>query len=234
MKFIFLSAFMALGNLVFAQASGTGIGGGGTVQKRMEVYSWAERPEEERVSDVQQLFLEQQWMPGLVEFRSGRPDMQVPLIFDIHNNTLYYLQGKIIMEFVDTVSSFFLTVPHKSDSLTLLYRSGFTAFQANTTETFYQVLVDGKVQLLKCRAKSILLIRDKDLPEEKRTELKELYFACLPGNKLQMLPLNAERIKASMPEYAAKIATILKKEHIKLKNEAKLTELFVHLNNELQ
>ncbi len=234
MKFIFLSAFMALSIHVFAQASGTGLGGRSNVQRRMEVYSWAGRPEEEQVSDVQKFFLEQQWMPGVVKFRSGRPEMQVPLIFDMYNNSLYYLQGKVIMEFVDTVSAFSLKVPYKSDSLLLHYRSGLPAFQANTTETFYQLLVDGKFQLLKCRAKSILLIRDTELPEEKRTELKELYFAYLPGNKLQMLPLDADRIKASMPDYAAKIAAILKKEHLKLKNEAKLTELFVHLNNELQ
>ncbi|MBI5373259.1 MAG: hypothetical protein HZA79_14650 [Sphingobacteriales bacterium] len=233
MKILFLATLLISNTNLLAQATGSSLNSSHS-QRHIEVYSWAGRPEDEQEFDVQKLFLDQQWMPGVVKFSGGRPDMAVPLIFDVYENTLYYQQGKIIMEFVDTVSAFSLKVPHKGDSLTLKYRSRFPAFQANTPETFYQVLVDAKIQLLKCRAKSILLIRDKELPEEKRGGLKELYFAYLPGGKLQVVPLDADGIKASMPDYSGKIEGILKKEHIRLKNEEKLVKLFIHLNNELQ
>jgi len=107
------------------------------------------------------------------------------------------------------------------------FKCQLPAIQTNNSETFYEVLVDGDIKLLKCRAKSILLFKDKNLPEE----IKQLYFAELPGNKLVMIPMDADGIKEKLPDYNTEITAILKKEHIKLKNENKLAELFVHLNN---
>lgn len=43
--------------------------------------------------------------------------------------------------------------------------------------------------------------------------------------------MDADAIKEKLPEYSTAIGEILKKEHIRLKNENKLAELFVNLNN---
>ena len=224
MKILFLALLLTCNLILYAQQTSAGMNG---TQRRMEVYSWAERPEEKVEYDLQKMFLDQQWMPGIVSFKSGRPAMAVPLILDLHNNTLYYLQGAVIMEFVDTVSQFLIRVPSKKDSILMKFKCQLPAIQTNNSETFYEVLVDGDIKLLKCRAKSILLFKDKNLPEE----IKQLYFAELPGNKLVMIPMDADGIKEKLPDYNTEITAILKKEHIKLKNENKLAELFVHLNN---
>ncbi len=230
MKILFLAILLACNLILAAQASSSGMNG---TQRRMEVYSWAERPEENATYDLQKMFIEQQWMPGVVSFKSGRPAMSVPVILDLHNNTLYYLQGAVIMEFVDTVSQFLIRVPSKKDSILMKFKSQLPAIQANGIETFYEVLVDGKIKLLKCRAKTIHLFKDKSLPEEKREDMKQLYFAELPDNKIVLLPMDADAIKEKLPEYSTAITEILKHDHIKLKSENKLAELFVHLNNSL-
>lgn len=228
MKILFLTMLLACNLLLSGQASSSGMNG---TQRRMEVYSWAARPDEDVNFDLQKMFLDQQWMPGIVIFKSGRPALSVPLIIDLHNNTLYYLQGAVIMEFVDTISQFLVRVPSKKDSILMKFKCGLPALQSNTPETFYEVLVDGNIKLLKCRAKSILLFKDNALPEEKRAEIRQLYFVELPGNKLVMIPLDADGIKEKLPEYSTAISEVLKKEHLKLKSENKLAELFVHLNN---
>jgi hypothetical protein len=228
MKILFLGLLLSCNIVLSAQASSSGLNG---TQRRMEVYSWAERPEEDVNFDLQKMFLEQQWLPGIVSFKGGRPAMSVPLIIDLHNNALYYLQGSVIMEFVDTVSQFMIRVPSKKDSILMKFKCQLPAIQSNNAETFYEVLVDGKIKLLKCKAKTITLFKDNTIPEEKRQELKQLYFAELPGNKLVVLPDDAEGIKERLPEYSTKIADVLKSGHIKLKNENKLAELFVGLNN---
>ena len=228
MKILFSAILLACTFTLSAQTSSSGMNG---TQRRMEVYSWAERPEEVANYDLQKMFIEQQWMPGIVSFKSGRPAMSVPVILDLHNNTLYYLQGAVIMEFVDTVDQFLIRVPSKKDSILMKFKTRLPAIQANGPETIYEVLVDGNIKLLKCRAKSIHLFKDKTLPEEKREDVKQLYFAELPGNKLVLIPMDADGIKEKLPEYSTTITEIMKKEHIKLKNENKLAELFVNLNN---
>lgn len=232
---ILLFALLLGGSIsLFAQASGTGVGGGSTVQRRMDTYSWAQRPEEEQKYNIQQFFDEQTWMPGIVLFKSGRPNMQVPVIFDQYNNVLYYRQGQVIMEFVDTVSAFFMKVPYKSDSILLGFKANLPAIQTNDKQTFYEVLVDGKFSLLKCKAKSVLRFKDRDIPEEKRTEIKQLYFVLLPNGEIHLVMMDIDRIKTELPEYAEKIAEIQKREKIKLKSEAKLKQLFTELNNAYQ
>jgi hypothetical protein len=231
MKILFLVILLACTQFLSAQTSSAGMNG---TQRRMETYSWAERPEENATSyDLQKMFVEQQWMPGIVSFKSGRPSMSVPVILDLHSNTLYYLQGAVIMEFVDTVSQFLIHVPSKKDSILMKFKTQLPTIQANGPETIYEVLVDGKVKLLKCRAKTIHLFKDRSIPEEKREEVKQLYFAELPGNKLVLIPMDADALKERLPDYSTAIGEIMKKEHIKLKNENKLAELFVNLNNSL-
>lgn len=230
MRILLFACLLMANYSLFAQASGTGVGGGSTVQRRMDTYSWAQRPEEDQQYNIQEFFTNQTWMPGVVMFKSGRPNMQVPLIFDQHNNMLYYQQGHVIMEFVDTVSAFMMKVPYKSDSIFLHFKAGFPPIQTNTDATFYEVLVDGKFSLLKCKSKSVLLFKDRDIPEEQRENIKQLYFALLPDGKMHLIMMDMDRIKTELPQYATRIAEIQKKEKIKLKNEAKLKQLFVELN----
>ena len=114
------------------------------------------------------------------------------------------------------------------------YRRFFPPIQANTEQTFYQVLVEGKIQLLKCKSKNIQLFKDTDKPEEKKKEPSELYFAYMPGKKIVQVGFDATQLMANMSEYEWAIKEIMKKEKLKLKDEGKLVALFVLLNNQFQ
>lgn len=233
MKKIIAAIALFIGTDAVAQSLGAGVGGSMPPSRRMEVYSWAQRPDEDE-TNLQKRYIDQVWTPGTVKFRSGRPDMQVPLLFDVHNDQLYYLQDSVIMEFVDSVSEVHFITRFNKDSVHLLYRRFFPALQANTPATFYQVLLDAKISLLKCSSKSILLFKDPDIPEEKRKEPAYMYFVHLPGNKIVPVAPDAELLQKKMPEYADKISAILKKEKFKPKDEGRLLQLMIHLNNEIQ
>jgi len=202
-------------------------------QQRMEVYSWSQRPDEDG-TDLQKKFIKQEWVQANVKFRSSRPDMQVPLIFDVHNDMTYYLQNNVIMEFVDSVAEFSVKVPYKKDSIDIKHKRFYPAIQANTSATFYQVLVEGKIELLKCRSKSILLFKNPDMPEERKKDPEFLYFASMPGGKIVQIETDAAVILKNMQEYDWVIREVMKREKLKPKDEDKLVELFVLLHNEMQ
>jgi hypothetical protein len=233
-KFIFLAALLIISGNSKAQAVGTGLGSGSVATPRMEVYSWAQRPDEDG-TDLQKKFIKQEWTQGIAKFRSGRPDMHVPLIFDIFNNMLYYLQDSIIMEFVDSVSQITFLANFNEDTVLMIFRRFYPPIQANTSATFYRVLVDAKLTLLKCEAKSILLFKDPAVPEEKKKDPPDhLYFAYLPSGKIVTIEPNAEKLMAAMPEYSSLISDIAKREKLKVKDERRMIELFVHLSNAMQ
>ena len=189
MKKLVIVFLVVAGNYCPAQTTGAGVGN--QTQSRMQTYSWVSRPDEDG-TDLQKKFIKQDWTPGEVKFRSGRLPMQVPLIFDLYNNALYYKMGDLIMEFVDSVSEFSMEVPFRGDTVTMKYKRFYPAIQANSSATFYQLLVEGKLSLLKCKAKSIFLFKDPGSAEERKKDPpKHLYFAYLPGNKIVQIYLNA-------------------------------------------
>ncbi len=232
MRTILVMVLLCCCNQLIAQDPPNGVSGY-KPQQRMEVYSWAQRPDEDG-TDIQKKFIKQEWTRGVVKFKSGRPDMQVPLIFDVHNDMPYYLQNNVIMEFVDSVSEFSMAVPFKKDSMVMKYKRFYPAIQANSSVTFYQVLVEGKIELLKCRSKSILLFKDPQTAEERKKDPEYLYFVYMPGGKIVQIKPDAEVILKNMQEYDWVIREVMKKEKLKPNDEDNLVELFVLLHNELQ
>jgi hypothetical protein len=182
----------------------------------------------ENDDNIQAKFLRQEWSPGIVKFKSGRDIMHVPLIFDVDNNKVYYQESNNIMEFQDSVSEFVMKVIHDHDSTFQLFRNGYPTLQNNSTATFYEVVVDGNIQLLKCRARSIYMFKDAELDQRKAA--KELWFAYLPGNKLVLIKKDLDNILKQMPAYATQIQQIVDKNKLKLKSDKKLKELFTKLN----
>ena len=180
---------------------------------------------------VQSLFIEQVWSPGQVKFKTNTV-LSLPLIFDVYSNKLYFLQHEQIMEFAEPVTEFSMKLLKKSDTVTVAYRNNYPAIDKNTQETFYEVLVDGNFQLLRCKAKTIHLYKDEEVPEEKRDYSKELFYALLPGNKMVQLKKDKEFVLKQMPEQAETINTLAATHKLKLKNEAQLVELFQLLNNQ--
>lgn len=70
-------------------------------------------PEIEEDPDIQAKFHLQQWSDGVVFFKDSSQEMRRPLIFDVYNNTVYYLENGQIMEYIKPVHQFYMTVKQK-------------------------------------------------------------------------------------------------------------------------
>jgi len=182
-------------------------------------------------NDIQARFLRQEWTPSIVSFKNNTASWRVPALFDMYGNKLYFLENNQIMEFVDTVSEFTMILIQKEDSLNVKFRSLYPAIHQNTLETFYEVLVDGQYQLLKCKAKTIYQFKEQEIPEAQRKYNKELYYAYFPNKKMVLIKKDKEQVLAEVPmEYAEQVKSIIETKKLKLKNEESLRQLFKLLN----
>jgi hypothetical protein len=194
--------------------------------------AYGQLPEPEKTETVQAKFIAQKWSQGNVKLKTGAQLANLPLIFDVYSNKLYFMQDNQIMEFVEPVTEFKMNLIVKNDSTVVVYRSAYPLIQKNTEETFYEVLVDGTFQLLKCKAKTIHLYKDEDVPEERRDYSKELFYAFVPGGKLVLIKKDADAILEALPDHAPAIRNILQDKKIRVKNESGLKELFRKLNGD--
>jgi hypothetical protein len=192
--------------------------------------AYGKLPDDEKGEDVQRNFITQNWRTGTVYFRNMTAKVEVPIIFDLYSNRLYFLKDNSIMEFSHPVKEFTIGIIAGTQNVNLLYRNGYPVIHKNMDETFYEVLVDGKFQLLKCKAKTIGLYKDTELPEEERFHTKELLYAFLPNGKMILVKKDKEHLLNEIAEYADTVQKICADEKLKLKNEAQLRTLFVELN----
>ena len=183
--------------------------------------------------DIQGKFLRQEWTLSIVTFRNSTAKWHVPLLFDIYSNKLYFLRDNQIMEFVDTVFEFTMMLVEKNDSLRVKFRNFYPPIHQNTSEIFYEVMVDGEFQLLRCRAKTIYQFKEQDIPEDQRRYNKELLYAYFPNKQIVLIKKDKDQLLEQVPpEFREQIKSIIESKKIKVKNEEGLKKLFSVLNEE--
>ena len=175
-------------------------------------------------------YLFKDWSEGVIRFTNGRVMKQFKLKFDCAQNRLllqfegtsFGAEGKVL-EFV-----MYQKNGRRLDSV--LFRKGFPAEGKATAETFYQVLVDLKVKLLKLHIKNI--IEQKQLTggsQYRHYQDEEKYF-ILDNEKI----VEVKKDKASISEVLSDKAEDLKKfievEQIKLRSDEELIRVVIKYN----
>jgi hypothetical protein len=85
--------------------------------------------------------------------------------------------------------------------------------------------------LLRCRAKTIYLYKEQNIPEDQRKYNKELLYAYFPNKQIVLIRKDKEQLLTEVPqEYVAEIKSIIEQKKMKLKNEESLKQLFRKLN----
>ena len=172
-------------------------------------------------------YLNTEFVLGRVVFSNGKMSNDVYLQFDLFNNTLLFRRDDIALQFVDTVTTFFLQHT-ENNTLGLVFRSNFPPINGNNRTTFYELLVDGKVQLLKHRYKKINGYREFDAASKRRYEESSNLYAALPDNTIIRIKKDRNYLMKAMPEYADKILELT--DNLRVKNEESLVTLFQELN----
>jgi hypothetical protein len=95
------------------------------------------------------------WNLANITFSNGKIVKNIPVQFNLEDNQLYFKKGDTILLFADPVASFQFAYTNDNAKKLAYFRNGYPSIQKNTGDTYYQVLADGPMQLLKYSYKSI-------------------------------------------------------------------------------
>jgi len=174
-------------------------------------------------------FLLADWNWGVVKFRNGRFAKDLSLHFNVYNNQLYFKKEEKQLEFELPVQEFMIRYLKDNDSVAVFYRSGFPETEKTNWETFWELLNDGNMKLLKYRYKVISSFRPYNSAERKKFDDREQLYAYVDGRMLK-LKKDKESIIEALPQHKAAILGIVEQKKLKLKNEEDIVKLFVELN----
>jgi hypothetical protein len=144
------------------------------------------------------------------------------IVIDKDNREIITADGLVMSVFLtDTAGG----ITHKYD-----FRSGYPAIDKNNLFNYYQVLSDGKLQLLKHIRKEI--VEEKNIQSgEIRKEFvtREEYYSFSSG-EIKKLKREKDYIKELMKDQEKKITEYLKEKKVNFKNISFLSSLFEFYN----
>lgn len=157
----------------------------------------------------------------------------VKIKINLHSNEIQlvtYDQKEIIAQ-NGLIRNILLVDSSKSEPESYFFRSGYPDIEQNTELTFYEVLSDGAIQLLKYSKKEIEEIKNEVSGElRKEFSLHENFFVYTDG-KIKKLKRDKDFILELMQDKKDKMNEYLKQNKLNFKNTESLTKLFEFYNS---
>jgi hypothetical protein len=174
-------------------------------------------------------YLLKDWSNGVIRFTSGRVSNDFKLKFDCAKNLLM-LQFKGSSFGAESKVSEFVIYPKGKNKDSMDFKKGFPVSETGTAETFYQILVTGKITLLKQYYKAV--VEEKKLiktNEFLRYEDRQIYYLLQDAIITKIDDENGLNLPA-LPESYAALKQLAATEKIKSGND--LVRLIRKLNEQ--
>ena len=168
------------------------------------------------------IFFHDDMHKGFITLQDGRSAKDVMIRYNLYNHEINYIEDKIemILDASAPVHEFGYNYTVDDDTKAVLFRAGFPALGKNNSKTFYQVIVDKDIALLKFTSKKIL---------EERTTLGALqkviidtdswYIYSTTDKTIAEIKRNKSSLMEALPQYAARINTIVDTKKLRLKSD---------------
>lgn len=174
------------------------------------------------------------WNKGYVLLGNNSISDSISLNFNIYTNEIYFLRDSqvLVLNVSEPLEGFGIYSEDGDSSLTAKFRCGYPSVENNTSKTFYRVLVQNKISLLKQYNRSIMERTDPTGVPEKIFTGSETYFVYNAAeNKIIAINKNKNSIVTALPAYTQKIESVILEKKLKLKKEEELITLISEINN---
>jgi hypothetical protein len=160
---------------------------------------------------------------GYITLQNGKSAKDVLIRYNVYTHEISYIEDKIemILDAVAPVREFGYDYTINDEPRNVIFRSGYPAIGKNTAKSFYQVVVDRDIALLKYTSKKIL---------EERTELGALQKVIIDtdtwfiynaaDNNFAEIKKNKNSLMEALPQYASRIKSIIDAKNLRLKSDA--------------
>jgi len=177
-------------------------------------------------------YLYEDWTIGEVTFSNGQKRSNIEMKYDlVEDKPMFKGKDDQPFYFIDPVAAFSLTGKNGAESKT--FKNNFPPFKNLTSGTFYEVLEEGKIKLLKKILKIISETKDYNSATGVKTVNEQTIYFLVTGDKMN--PLQKKDLKTFISNVdAAKsdaISAFAGQNKLNLKNENDLKKLVAYYNS---
>lgn len=161
-----------------------------------------------------------EWKVAELKSSDGAVYKDFNIKYDIVNDLLIY-QGKAneIMEFVVPINEFSIG--------SLVFKNGYPSINTNTAKTFYQVLFEGKIRLLKKVTKTIIEAQNYNSPSMvKNIDTQTKYYIINKNGSIIPIKTNKKDVLDLLSEKSEQVKQYVSSHKVSFKNDEDLIGLF--------
>ncbi len=176
------------------------------------------------------VYLFDKWLPGKIVADNGKVYANVMLKYDVYDKALLfeYKADDEPQQFADPIKNFVINAPQA-----MIFQTGFPAIDSQNEDSFYQVLVKGKANLLKCYTKKLVGSQRVEKISLVGELQNETLFYIFKDNKIKRLSRSKGSILKIMEDKKAEMQDYLMANKPDLSNDVALATL-VNYYNELK
>lgn len=145
------------------------------------------------------------------------------IVIDKDNKEIIVAEGLVVnVSLTDTAGG----IPHMDN-----FRCGYPAIDKNNSFNYYQVLSDGRLQLLKHIRKEIVVEKNIQSGEMRKEFVSREEYYTFSSGEIKKLKRDKEHIEELMKDQQQKIKEYLKNKKMNYRNTGMLTDLFNFFNS---
>jgi hypothetical protein len=178
-------------------------------------------------------FYDEKWNRGYIILKNKQGAEDISLSYNVYDNQIYFLKDSNILvpSELTPVEEFGIYDQIDSGKATI-FRCGYSPVGRNTGQTFYVVVSDNKIALLKHCSKSVA--ESVGTGEKTFVDAEKWYVYNSKKNKMVAIKKNETSLIKALPKYAGIIHSITSQKNLKLKDETDWNILFRDLNNQVK
>ncbi|SDM80512.1 hypothetical protein [Siphonobacter aquaeclarae] len=173
-----------------------------------------------------QPYVSEQWGQGFLRSTNGKWYLSDALNYNAYTGKPEFREGEKVYQSRFEVTAFVL-----GDTLSgKKYRAGFPAVDQQTPASFYEVLSDGSVKLVRYVKASLMDVTSfNSATKQKRFDFNESYYVVRPDQKIIRVKKDKKSLLEALPEQAARIEEIAASRKVKLKNWEEIRQVLAEL-----
>lgn len=177
-------------------------------------------------------YLYEEWMPGSVKLINGVASKEKMLLkYDLLNDEVYFKdKAGETMAFVVPVQEFILNPTEIDAAAGRRFRNGYKDIDGARPTSFYEVLSDGKVQLLKKFSKFIFESQDIGSATKTKTFMDKTKYYLVANGKAMPVKNERKALLAALSDKQPELDAWLKSNKVNFKSDAGLGKLLDYYN----
>lgn len=169
------------------------------------------------------IFYNDEMNNGYIVLQNGKITRDVLLRYNAYNHEINFMNGKteMVLDAATPVHEFGYGFTTGNDQKTIVFRSGYPVAGNNNAATFYEVVVDRDLALLRYVSKSIIEKTDDRGASEKVVVDADQWFVYNAADKSMVeIKKNKNALMSALPQYAERIQKITTEKRLRLKSDA--------------